>query len=138
MKTNIYFAVILVLLISILTGCKKNKKPIYKAEVLNGTWERKSSSKPRYDSMVVSVDTAMGTIAYSLPTGYFTVGTTKWKSITPDDDSAFVYQELGSDNKYYNSKMTFIKNDGTGIEKLFLEINSNGEDNGSWQNWERR
>jgi hypothetical protein len=34
--------------------------------------------------------------------------------------------------------MTYIKNSDNGIETLFLEINSNGEENGSWQYWERQ
>ena len=112
---------------------------MYSVEDISGQWKRVLSSKPQYDSlMYISIIGSDGIIDSTLISGYFTIGTVKWKSITPDDDSSFVYQELGSDNAYYNSRMTYIKNSSNGIETLFLEINSNGEDNGSWQYWERQ
>jgi hypothetical protein len=120
-------------------SCRKNKNPLYRVEDISGQWKRVLSSKPQYDSlMYISINGSDGIIDSTLISGYFTIGTVKWKSITPDDDSSFVYQELGSDNAYYNSRMTYIKNSSNGIETLFLEINSNGEDNGSWQYWERQ
>ena len=112
---------------------------MYAVSDISGQWKRVLSSKPQYDSlMYISIIGSDGIIDSTLISGYFTIGTVKWKSITPDDDSSFVYQELGSDNAYYNSRMTYIKNSNNGIETLFLEINSNGEDNGSWQYWERQ
>lgn len=88
--------------------------------------------------MYVSISGSNGSVDSTFISGNFTVGTIKWKSITPDDDSVFVYKDLGSDNSYYSSRMTYIKNSDNGIETLFLEINSNGEENGSWQYWERQ
>jgi hypothetical protein len=120
-------------------SCRKNKNPLYSVEDISGQWKRVLSSKPQYDSlMYISINGSDGAIDSTLISGYFTAGTIKWKSITPDDDSAFVYKELGSDNAYYSSRMTYLKNSSNGIETLFLEINSNGEDNGSWQYWERQ
>jgi len=120
-------------------SCRKNKKPLYSTDDLAGQWKRVLSSKPEYDSlMYVRIIGSNGTIDSTFISGNFTVGTTKWKSITPDDDSVFVYKDLGSDNSYYTSRMTYIKHSNNGKETLFLEINSNGEDNGSWQYWERQ
>lgn len=130
----------MLLLFLFATACRKQKKPLYQESDLYGTWMRTSSSRVMYDSMLVEInDTSNGAIIRrTSPVGAFTVGTLKWKNITPDDDSMFVYEELGSDNVYYGAKMTYIKNASNGIETLFLEINSNGEENGSWQYWERQ
>lgn len=142
MKKNfkiISFGLIGCFLILFSASCRKNKNPIYTVSDISGQWKRVLSSKPQYDSlMYISINGSDGIIDSTLISGYFTIGTVKWKSISPDDDSSFVYQELGSDNAYYNSRMTYIKNSSNGIETLFLEINSNGEDNGSWQYWERQ
>ena len=122
------------------TACKKQKHPIYKTTDLYGTWLRTSSSRPMYDSMIVEINdtTNGGVIRVSNPNGYFPVGSRKWISITPEDDSTFVYEDLGSDNSYYSAKMIFIRNSPDSIDRLYLEINSNGEDNGSYQYWERQ
>jgi hypothetical protein len=120
-------------------SCRKNKSPIYSTDDIAGQWKRVKSSKPEYDSlMYVSISGSNGTIDSTFIAGNFTVGTIKWKFITPDDDSVFVYKDLGSDNSYYTSRMTYIKNSDNGIETLFLEISSNGEENGSWQYWEKQ
>lgn len=120
------------------SSCRKNKIPIYTLDDIEGHWKRVSSSKPIYDSiMIVSVSGNTGTIDTTSLQGYFTNGTVKWRDITPDDDSSFIYRDLGSDNSYYDSKMTYIKNNPDGRQILFLEINANGEDNGSWQYWEK-
>jgi len=122
------------------SACLKQKKPIYQETDLHGAWMRTSSSRAMYDSMLVEINasTAGAIILRTSPLGYFTVGSRKWKNITPNDDSTFVYEELGSNNTYYGAKMTYIKNASNGIETLFLEVNSNGEENGSWQYWERQ
>ena len=92
-----------------------------------------------YDSMVVEIsETTEGGIIRSTPNGYFFVGEKKWINITPDDDSAFVYEELGSNKLYYGGRMVYLRNSPDSIERLYLEINSNGEDNGSYQYWEKR
>jgi hypothetical protein len=142
MKLNLKFLSICLLgaiLLLFSQSCRKNKRPLYSTDDIAGQWRRVNSSKPEYDSlMYVSISGSNGTIDSTFVSGYFTVGTIKWKSITPDDDSIFVYQELGSDNSYYTSKMTYIKKSNNGIETLFLQINSNGDENGSWQYWERQ
>ncbi len=128
-----------ILLLLFSQSCRKNKSPLYNTDDLAGQWKRVLSSKPEYDSlMYVSISGSNGSVDSTFISGNFTVGTIKWKSITPDDDSVFVYKDLGSDNSYYSSRMTYIKNSDNGIETLFLEINSNGEENGSWQYWERQ
>jgi hypothetical protein len=134
-----YICLLASLLLLFSQSCRKNKRPLYSTDDLAGQWKRVLSSKPEYDSlMYVSISSSNGTIDSTFISGNFTVGTLKWKSITPDDDSVFVYKDLGSDNSYYTSRMTYIKNSDNGIETLFLEINSNGEENGSWQYWERQ
>lgn len=93
-----------------------------------------------YDSMVVEInDSSNGAVIRTTdPNGYFSVGNLKWRSITANDDSTFVYEDLGSDRKYYSAQMTYLKYTTTGKITLFLEINSNGEENGSWQYWEKQ
>jgi hypothetical protein len=142
MKTKHNFLLIYLLAIAIVifsASCRKNKRPLYSTEDIKGQWKRILSSKPEYDSlMYITIDGSNGIIDSTFIAGYFTVGTIKWKSITPDDDSVFTYKDLGSDNSFYTSKMTYIKNGSNGIETLFLEINSNGDENGSWQYWEKQ
>jgi hypothetical protein len=137
MRGLFYFTVIVFFALS--ASCKKQKSPIYKTSDLYGTWLRSSSSRPMYDSMVVELnETTDGGVIRSTPNGYFFVGEKKWTNITPDDDSSFVYEELGSNKVYYSARMVYIKNSPDSIERLYLEINSNGEDNGSYQYWEKR
>lgn len=140
LKLNLIYLFLFGLFILLLSSsCKKTKRPLYNTSDIEGQWKRVLSSKPEYDSlMYVSTEGSNGILDSTFIAGNFTVGTIKWKLITPDDDSSFVYKDLGSDNSYYNARMTYIKNSGNGIETLFLEINSNGEENGSWQYWERQ
>lgn len=138
-STKFYGVFPLLLLLVFSVACRKNKRPIYSVDDIQGQWRRVLSSKPVYDSLqYVSIVNDNGIVDSTYIFGDFTVGTVKWKTIIPEDDSVFIYKDLGSDNSYYSSKITFIKNSNSGIETLFLEINSNGEDNGSWQYWERQ
>ncbi len=101
---------------------------------------RTSSSRTMYDSMIVEItDSSNGAIVKSInPNAYFSLGNLKWKNITPDDDSTFVYEDLGSYGAYYSAGMTYLKFASSGKITLFLEINSNGDENGSWQYWEKQ
>jgi hypothetical protein len=137
---NKFFFLFALLFVVIAVSCQKAKKPIYSYEDLKGTWMRTSSSRTMYDSMIVEItDSSNGAIVKSInPNAYFSLGNLKWKNITPDDDSTFVYEDLGSYGAYYSAGMTYLKFASSGKITLFLEINSNGDENGSWQYWEKQ
>lgn len=138
MKRIFFFLFIPLAIVSV--SCQKVKKPIYSYEDLKGVWMRTSSSRPLYDSMTVEItDSSNGAIIKTINSNsYFSVGNLKWRSLTPNDDSTFVYEDLGSDGNYYSAGMTYIKYSFSGKITLFVEINSNGQENGSWQYWEKQ
>ncbi len=140
MKRIFFFFFIFITVLTV--ACQKVKKPIYSYEDLKGTWIRTSSSRTLYDSMTVEItDSSNGAIIKTINSNsnsYFSVGNLKWKNITPNDDSTFVYEDFGSDGKYYSAGMTYLKYASSGKITLFLDINSNGQENGSWQYWEKQ
>ncbi len=114
-----------------LLACRKNTTNIALSE-LSGTWIRNEAGSANYSGMklILRSDFAMvdsGTL------GSFQIGDRKWRNISPDRDSFFAYEELGSDGLYYTAKFR-VRFDS--ILRIFPVVLFEGD--GRLQIWEKQ
>ena len=98
-------------------------------DFLVGKWTRTESNNPVADGMIINVSGNSATVLH--PSGAsLSVGDIKWKSITPETESSFTHEELGSDGLYYPATIDIV-NDTT----ISIVVGSSGA--GNTQNWIR-
>ncbi len=101
--------------------------PLASLDDLQGEWVRTGSNNPSADGIEVRVAGAQGTITDPAATS-FSVGEVKWQDLTPATETAFDYQELGSDGSYYDATLTIV-DDST----LSIQVAATGA--GNTQTW---
>lgn len=95
---------------------------------LDGSWVRPESNNDPNDGMLIDVvgNRAVLTSVPETSSGAWEAGEVLWRNIESDG----TLQVLGSDNQYYDARMTF-----EGADRLHVDIAANGA--GNDQTWER-
>jgi len=96
---------------------------------LDQSWIRIESNNPSADGMVIKLVGTYGVVTDKAGSD-FNIGDIKWKDILAIDKENFMYEELGSDNNYYESNMELH-----GDDTLRIMVGSSGA--GNQQKWVR-
>ncbi|MEL7191179.1 MAG: hypothetical protein AAFO96_01985 [Bacteroidota bacterium] len=131
MNVNLYLC-ILALASVLISGCSSFGNRIENEEQLariQDTWIRVLSNNPGNDNMRVDVSDSDGIIIDPANSG-FRLNETKWQGISPQGESLYEYQELGSDGNYYAATMSLGTDD-----TLRISVGASGA--GNVQKWVR-